>query len=1175
MSMGDQEDKSPLRRKSIGSGTFPVDYGSVRFTAHSTPGNPEFVKCRPWVKKHLLIDHALSKWALDDHPGCLLRVTGSVASNKTAAHNEDVVLGIVQAAHIASAWILSTGLEFGIASLVGRVLNRNRHVCESPLIGIASWYSVQGCEQLESGAKGGTAEPGSKRNYSDVKPDANMATVSLQPNHTHFIFIGVAPGEEDPMVPPKDSSPEQALLFARQKSFIFAHEFEAQLRAVQMQKGVEDVTPRMLFVICGDNTTLDEILAYCRVGEGVVLLASETGGIAAALTAYIKDDTIMKGWAHAAEHFTELKKLNQIRQELMDEADALGELALEDAKEKKSANAWPLIKHTSTVFAKDVKKAILDCLIDKEPSAANRVAYAVRWDDAKRLQRELTRIPTWSDERMDILRNALQLALELENTSSVKICRENAAPVKDVDLLALYDKLYDKENPPRFSLFQGPLPTHLRRKGLEGDPSRKSTSRPTSPASPQVKFQERSKATPTVVGPTDGIQRQYSKLGDDNSPDAYAREAIKEYYPVDVWKMLQSIVPGLTLYWITKLRKLAITEMNPDSDSAPKKVQKLGARWIDVYVWAVLLGNTELAIMLLPSCQEPMRAAIIGARLCNAMGTKLPLHKVELEASALQHEEFAVKLLDLCETFDDARRMLITKSRHWNRTVIQLGLQSGLRDFCSHAHCQTLCDEWYRGNIDGESYQVILASHDTPGLIDSMRIVLQAALIKIPGFAPLTTWSLPIGVDEDDARTDPMPMHDFYNIPGVKTLLRLTFHIGYTVLVSYAVMETNMQPITENWSHIEFHEGGGLEKTSTDLMVWVWTIALALDEWFKYARDPYTFSMDFWNKYDYGCIFATFFALTMRFFSIKFAVEVMAFVVVLIWCRLFKYLALNQDIGLLVIMIMEMFNDIALWTLVSLVFLGAFTVAFVAISDPFVLHGSPDHPLTVPLWAMLGTFDVHEVQKWNPSIGAPLLWSYVVVAQIILVNLLIAMMGHTFGVIKDRADEEWKYGRLAAVTAAKERMHSLPPPLNLPITAMAFVRSALVSLQILDKASGGADTYDYARAKKAKQKVARKLMLKFKRVSELEASETMDAHVEILSENQQTLGGRIEEAITKLTNLERRLAPEAAKRLQVENVEKTSGAPSTRRLFGGGQAARQPASVSEVAPEVDRPAGES
>ena len=170
-----------------------------------------------------------------------------------------------------------------------------------------------------------------------------------------------------------------------------------------------------------------------------------------------------------------------------------------------------------------------------------------------------------------------------------------------------------------------------------------------------------------------------------------------------------------------------------------------------------------------------------------------------------------------------------------------------------------------------------------------------------------------------------------------------------------------------------------------------------------------------------------------------------------------------------------MFNDIILWTLVSIIFLGAFTVAFIAISDPLAVDDSKDHPATTPLWAMLGTFDVHEVGGWNHHIGEPMLFTYVVISQIILVNLLIAMMGHTFGAIKERADEEWKFGRLRSVLEATERMSPLPPPLNLPLTLLSFAKTVVLPTLgcVEEKAEEPLDLAKLSEAKKAKQKVAR------------------------------------------------------------------------------------------------------
>jgi hypothetical protein len=104
------------------------------------------------------------------------------------------------------------------------------------------------------------------------------------------------------------------------------------------------------------------------------------------------------------------------------------------------------------------------------------------------------------------------------------------------------------------------------------------------------------------------------------------------------------------------------------------------------------------------------------------------------------------------------------------------------------------------------------------------------------------------------------------------------------------------------------------------------------------------------------------------------------------------------------------------------------------------------------------------------------------------------MMGHTFGVIKERADEEWKFGRLKSVLEATERMSPLPPPFNLPLTVYFFVKEHFFS-QPLDNNSGEVSAEERAatsKAKKTKQKTARKLLLKYK----LQLENNEDRHEE-------------------------------------------------------------------------------
>ena len=77
-----------------------------------------------------------------------------------------------------------------------------------------------------------------------------------------------------------------------------------------------------------------------------------------------------------------------------------------------------------------------------------------------------------------------------------------------------------------------------------------------------------------------------------------------------------------------------------------------------------------------------------------------------------------------------------------------------------------------------------------------------------------------------------------------------------------------------------------------------------------------------------------------------------------------------------------------MWFAISSVVLVAFTVAFVSITNPYILEDSGNHPITAPLWALLGSYDLEEVHDWNQSIGKPMLWLYLVISNVVLVNLL-------------------------------------------------------------------------------------------------------------------------------------------------------------------------------------------
>jgi len=121
--------------------------------------------------------------------------------------------------------------------------------------------------------------------------------------------------------------------------------------------------------------------------------------------------------------------------------------------------------------------------------------------------------------------------------------------------------------------------------------------------------------------------------------------------------------------------------------------------------------------------------------------------------------------------------------------------------------------------------------------------------------------------------------------------------------------------------------------------------------------------------------------------------------------------------GPFVIMVYKMIvTDVARYITIYLVILIGYSAAFYAIANPKEWgkgewNGIFYEQAYVLFLSMLGGVDFESINAvtrdeytWLSSI---LLLTYVIVITILLLNLLIAMMGDTFGEIKERAEEEW------------------------------------------------------------------------------------------------------------------------------------------------------------------------
>jgi len=146
--------------------------------------------------------------------------------------------------------------------------------------------------------------------------------------------------------------------------------------------------------------------------------------------------------------------------------------------------------------------------------------------------------------------------------------------------------------------------------------------------------------------------------------------------------------------------------------------------------------------------------------------------------------------------------------------------------------------------------------------------------------------------------------------------------------------------------------------------------------------------------------------------------------------------------------LIRLFKDIFLWLFVFVIFAFSFQLGFINITaqagfDP--TEGYPNGSFPVSFFTIIGDFTYIEPQLEQAPLGIALLAIYALIAQIMLVNLLIAMMGSTYSNVSDNSLEEWKFFRLELVVENRATSFH-PPPTNLvvlPISAIVGYRQAI------------------------------------------------------------------------------------------------------------------------------------
>ncbi|XP_053779763.1 transient receptor potential cation channel subfamily M member 3 isoform X9 [Desmodus rotundus] len=511
----------------------------------------------------------------------------------------------------------------------------------------------------------------------------------------------------------------------------------------------------------------------------------------------------------------------------------------------------------------------------------------------------------------------------------------------------------------------------------------------------------------------------------------------------------------------------------------------------ELMVWAVLMKRQKMALFFWQHGEEAMAKALVACKLCKAMAHEASENDMvddisqELNHNSRDFGQLAVELLDQSYKQDEqlAMKLLTYELKNWsNATCLQLAVAAKHRDFIAHTCSQMLLTDMWMGRLrmrKNSGLKVILGILLPPSILslefknkDDMPYMTQAQEIHLQEKEPEEPEKPTKEKDEEDMELTAMlgrnngessrkkdeeevqsrhrliplgrKIYEFYNAPIVKFWFYTLAYIGYLMLFNYIVLvKMERWPSTQEWIVISYIFTLGIEKMREILMSEPGKLLQKVKVWLQ----------EYWNVTDLIAILLFSVGMILRLQDQPFRSDgrVIYCVNIIYWyIRLLDIFGVNKYLGPYVMMIGKMMIDMMYFVIIMLVVLMSFGVARQAILFP---NEEPSWKLAknifyMPYWMIYGEVFADQIDppcgqnetredgkiiqlppcKTGAWIVPAIMACYLLVANILLVNLLIAVFNNTFFEVKSISNQVWKFQRYQLIMTFHERP-VLPPPL--------------------------------------------------------------------------------------------------------------------------------------------------
>ncbi|XP_069018078.1 transient receptor potential cation channel subfamily M member 1-like [Embiotoca jacksoni] len=494
----------------------------------------------------------------------------------------------------------------------------------------------------------------------------------------------------------------------------------------------------------------------------------------------------------------------------------------------------------------------------------------------------------------------------------------------------------------------------------------------------------------------------------------------------------------------------------------------------ELMLWGVLMKRQKMSLFLWQRGEEAMAKALVACKLYKAMAHDCSESELvddisqDLENNSKEFGQLAYELLDQSYKHDEqvAMKLLTYELVNWsNSTCLKLAVAAKQRDFIAHTCSQMLLTDMWMG---------CLRIGKNPGLKVILGIIFPPLILLLDfRLGDDATYHAPRGKEEgkdkdDDAKSgkeqntdttsrkgdeeegstkvNKIPIgkrfFEFYDAPFTKFWFNTICYLGYLMLYNYIILvKMERWPCLQEWIVIAYILTLGSEKVRQILMSEPGKLKQKISVWLE----------EYWNITDMAAIFTFLLGLMLRLQHEPYMGygRVIYCIDIIFWyIRVLDIFGVNKYLGPYVMMIGKMMIDMMYFVVIMLVVLMSFGVARQAILHP---DEEPTWRLArnifyMPYWMIYGEVFADSIdppcgehlydedgKKLPPCIpGAwltpAIMACYLLVANILLVNLLIAVFNNTFFEVKSISNQVWKFQRYQLIMTFHDRP-ILPPPL--------------------------------------------------------------------------------------------------------------------------------------------------